>query len=102
MQPTKLDVAFDALEKAEENSAAVWTPDEQPEDEFQLHIKSTAKTLLRSIEKSANGPYELEATDLAKLTKAVCELQGTFFGKDDKTSGNLIMTNQLALFKGML
>ncbi len=102
MQPTKLETAFDALDVAEENAAAVWK-DTEVEDEFQDHILSTAKTLLRSIEKSANGPYDLEAADLAKLTKSVCELQTTFYPttKAD-TNGTIVMTNQLALFKGML
>ncbi len=103
MQPTKLDVAFDNLAQAEENKKAVFAVAPEAADSFKTSIEGTARKLLASIEKSANGPYELEASDLAKLTKAVCELQTTFYpSSKGETSGAIIMTNQLSVFKGML
>jgi len=104
MQPSSLDKAFANLEKAEDTSKALWNPDAEvsTDETFQNDIRDTAKTLLSSIKQSAGGPYALEATDLAKLTKSVCDLQQTFFGKDEKAAGTVIMTNQLSLFKDML
>ena len=72
----------------------------ETDDEFQEHILNTAKSLLNSIDKTAKGNYN-DASDIAKMTKAVCDLQTTFFGKEDK-GGTVIMTNQLSMFKGML
>jgi len=97
----KLDKAFANLEAAETTNNAILKP-EEPTDEFQADIKATAKVLLTSIKSSASGAYALEAKELANLASAVCSLQNTFYGKDDKTAGTMIMTNQLSVFKGML
>ena len=99
----KLAMAMDKFEVAEEKKEAAWVKEEtNPDDEFQAEIKATAKTLLKAIKVSASSAYGLEATELARLTKAVVELQTGFFGKEDKVGTTIIQTNQLAMFKGML
>lgn len=98
-----LDKAMGKLEIAEENQKDIWQPEvaEKPKDDFQDDIKETAGKLLTAIKKTAGSRYELEASDLAKLTKAVCDLQVAFYGKDEKNNV-VIMSNQLSMFKGML
>ena len=100
MEKTSVETAFDNFDVAEQKEAAVWKPEDAIEDPFQKEIKDTAKTLLSGIAVASKAKF-VEPADLAKMTKAVCELQNTFFGKEDK-GGALIMTNQLSLFKGML
>lgn len=98
----KLSDAFDNFGVAETNSAAVWKAEEEVVDEFASDIKGTAKILMTAIKDSAGSAYGLEAKELAQLTKAVCDLQNTFYGKQDAASTTIIQTNQLSMFKGML
>lgn len=100
--PTTLETAFDNLGKAEENKQTVWAAPKATEDEFADDIKNTAKVLMGAIKKSAADAYGLEPTDLAKLTKAVCDLQNAFYGKSDAIGNVLIQTTQLAMFKDMI
>ena len=106
----KLEKAFNNFEKREEEIGNRWSPEtiakvatpEAPVDEFQSEIKETAKVLLNSIKSSASSTYALEAAELAKLATAVCALQTTFYGKDEKAGDTIVMTSQLSMFKGML
>lgn len=97
----KLAEAFDNLTAAEETKKDVFNPAPEPKDDFKADIQNTATSLLGAIKKKAAGKYELEPDELSKLTKAVCDLQNTFYGKEDK-GGNVIMANNLSMFKGML
>lgn len=97
----KFDLAYEEIEAKEATSNAMLLP-EGPEDEFQKSIKDTAKVLLKSIKDKTETRYKPEPDELAKMVKAVCDLQNTFYGKDDKLGGSIIMTNQLSVFKGML
>jgi len=102
MQPTKLELAMESLEKAEETKSAVLMP-EVAADVFADDIKVTAKILLDSMKKKATGRYELEPDELAKLVKSVCDLQNTFYPiSKAEGNGTVIMTSQLSMFKGML
>lgn len=98
----KLIEAFENFDKAEEDSKGVWAaPVSETEDTFEQDLKDTAKVVMGAIKKTANSAYELEARDLSQLSKAICDLQNAFFGKQD--SGNtFIQANQLAMFKDML
>lgn len=97
----KLAEAFDNLATAEETKKDVFNPAPEPVDDFKADIQATATMLLGAMKKKATDKYALEPDELAKLTKAVCELQNTFYGKEDK-GGNVIMASNLAMFKGML